>query len=117
MERIQLSSGGQMKYTKVIFILFTALLFTTVYGLLNTEAKEMLSVKVLSIKKCTATPPTIELMQSVAKEMNVEIDLHRVIVETPDEAKKERFIGSPTVQINGLDIDPAARNIQFFGIT
>ncbi len=106
-----------MKYDKVIFILVTALLFTAVNGPLNAEAKEMLNIKVLSIKKCTATPPTIELVQSVAKEMNVAIDLKRVIVETPEVAKKERFIGSPSVRINGLDIDPAARKINSFGVT
>jgi hypothetical protein len=115
--KIQIPCGGQMKYAKVIFILFTALLFTAVYGLLNTEAKEMLNVKVLSIKNCSATPPTIELLRSVSKEMNIDIDLQRVIVTTTEEAKKERFIGSPTVQINGLDIDPDARNILFFGVT
>ncbi|MEE9524803.1 MAG: hypothetical protein V3V59_08670 [Thermodesulfovibrionales bacterium] len=106
-----------MKYAKVILILFTALLITAVYGLFKTEAKEMLNVKVLSIKNCSAAPPTIELVQSVAKEMNVAIDLKRVIVETPEVAKKERFIGSPSVQINGLDIDPAARKINSFGVT
>ncbi len=77
----------------------------------------MLQVKVLSIRKCSATPPTIELVQSVAKDMNIDIDLQRVIVTTIEEAKKERFIGSPTVRINDLDIDPASRNILFFGVT
>ena len=39
------------------------------------------------------------------------------IVKTPEDAVVQRHIGSPTVQINGLDIDPGAREIKQFGVT
>lgn len=77
----------------------------------------MVDVKVLSIKGCQATPPTIELVESVAQEMNIDIELAVQVVETPEQAQENRFIGSPTVQINGLDIEPDARKIEFFGVT
>jgi len=38
-------------------------------------------------------------------------------VKTLEDAIKHRHIGSPTVQVNGLDIDPGAREINQFGIT
>jgi len=77
----------------------------------------MLDVKVLSLKKCEATPPTIALIKEVAGEMGIEMDFKHVIVETPEQALESRFIGSPTVQINGRDIEPTARESDQFGLT
>jgi len=74
-------------------------------------------VKVASLEKCIATDRTILLINEVAKEMGVEIDFEHVIVRTLEDANAHRHIGSPTVQINGLDIDPGARAINQFGIT
>ena len=43
-----------------------------------------------------------------------EIELHRV--ETPEEAERERFLGSPTVRIDGEDVDPSAKDRDDFGL-
>lgn len=64
-----------------------------------------------------ATPPTIALINETAGELGLMIELQRVIVRTALEAETHRHIGSPTVQFNGLDIDPSARDIKEFGIT
>lgn len=77
----------------------------------------MMDVKVLGVQGCEATVKTIDLVKSVAEAMGVHIDLVRVVIETPEQAPKERFIGSPTVRVNGRDIEPAARATQFFGVT
>jgi len=77
----------------------------------------VLDVKVLSLKKCEATPPTIDLIKEVARELDIEMDFKHIIVETPEQARENRFIGSPTVQINGLDIEPSARESGQFGLT
>ncbi len=76
-----------------------------------------MKVKVVSLEGCGATPPTIALVREMAKEMGLKIKLEHIVVKTPEEAKKHRHVGSPTVQINGLDIDPGAREINQFGIT
>jgi hypothetical protein len=43
-----------------------------------------------------------------------EVELRRV--ETPDEAERERFLGSPTVRIDGEDVDPSAEKRNDFGL-
>ncbi len=43
-----------------------------------------------------------------------EVELRRV--ETPEEAERERFLGSPTIRIDGEDVDPAARERDDFGL-
>ena len=108
-------------YFKTTVILLAAVLLWifssgNVYAESGDNAK-MFDIKVLSIKGCQATPPTIELVEAVAKEMNININLNVIVVETPEQAQENRFIGSPTVQINGLDIEPSSREIEFFWVT
>jgi hypothetical protein len=77
----------------------------------------IMKVKVASLEKCSATDFTISLVNEIAREMAVEIDFEHVIMKTREDAIAHRHIGSPTVQINGLDIDQGARGINEFGIT
>jgi hypothetical protein len=77
----------------------------------------IMKVKIVSLEMCGATDFTISLVNEVAREMGVEIDLEHAIVKTREDAIEHRHIGSPTVQINNLDIEPEARNIQQFGVT
>ena len=76
-----------------------------------------MQVKVVSLEKCGATLSTIKLVKETAKKMGIAINFKHVVVRTPEKAKEYRFIGSPTVQIEGLDIEPEARDIVQFGIT
>jgi hypothetical protein len=75
-----------------------------------------LKVKVASLERCGATQPTIDLVTNTAKELGLNIDFQYVAIITPEQAKEHRHLGSPTIQINGLDIEPAARNADQFGI-
>jgi hypothetical protein len=43
-----------------------------------------------------------------------EVELRRV--ETPEEAERKRFLGSPTVRIDGEDVDPTADGREDFGL-
>ena len=106
--------------TAILFILFflSASLCSGSQEKEGTDMKEVtMRVKVVSLEGCTATPPTIVLIKETAREMNIRITLDHVVVRTPEEAQENRHIGSPTVQIEGLDIDPQARSIDQFGIT
>lgn len=76
-----------------------------------------MDVKVVSLEKCNATPPTIALVKELAKEMGISINFSHAIVKNQDDANKHHHIGSPTVQINGLDIDSGARGVTQFGVT
>jgi hypothetical protein len=104
----------------VLVVFCVSLLFAAFSLSCKSYAKgdgKVINVKVLSINGCEATLPTIDLVKSVARELHVEIKLTHVVVETSEQAKKEHFLGSPTVQINGLDIDPGSGEIQYFGVT
>jgi len=103
-------------------ILFLFVFISTILGCSSNDFAQdkvnmVMKVKVVSLEKCSSTNLTISLVNEVAKEMGVEIGFEHVIVKTHGDAIKNRHIGSPTVQVNGLDIDPGAREINQFGIT
>lgn len=43
-----------------------------------------------------------------------EVELRRV--ESPEEAERERFLGSPTLRVDGQDVDPDAAERTDFGL-
>ena len=72
-------------------------------------------VRILFSEGCDNTPPTIDLIDNISSELGIEIDLKMVPVESQDQAQQWKFLGSPTVQVNGLDIEPSARSAVAFG--
>ena len=57
------------------------------------------------------------MIEEIAKRKDIKFSLEVATVTTAAEAAAYRHIGGPTVQINGLDIEPEARSIKQFGIT
>jgi hypothetical protein len=66
---------------------------------------------------CPATPATIRLVENITRVLHVPISLKSVLVETPEQAQALAFLGSPTVQVEGRDIEPEAWARQDFGVT
>lgn len=77
----------------------------------------MVNVKVMSISGCNDTEPTIDLVQQTAEELGIEISFTHEILSSQEEAENHKFIGSPTIQINDLDIDQEMRTSENYGIT
>ena len=78
--------------------------------------KQDVLVKVLSTEGCLHTPPTIKLIQKISDAQGKTIKLEKIVISTADEADEHRFIGSPTVQIDGLDMERSARDSVQFGV-
>ncbi|MFB3818104.1 MAG: hypothetical protein ACE147_10610 [Candidatus Methylomirabilales bacterium] len=76
-----------------------------------------LAVRVLYMDGCAATPPTVALVREVAAALGMPIRLEEVRIETEAQAVDMRFLGSPTVQVNGQDIEREARGALDFGLT
>ncbi len=74
-------------------------------------------VRVLHMAECPATPTAIRLVEDVARSLSVQIAVESFLVETAEQAQAFGFLGSPTVQVEGRDIEPEARARQDFGLT
>ncbi len=57
------------------------------------------------------------MIEEITTERNIGVNLEFVTIKTVEEAIRFRHIGGPTIQINGLDIELDARNIQQFGLS
>lgn len=77
----------------------------------------IVQVRVLSAEGCPNTPATISLIEEAARESLIPIRLETVLIHTQDQADAHRFMGSPTVQVNGVDLDPDMRDKTTFGFT
>ncbi len=73
------------------------------------------TIIVLYNEDCPTTPKTVELIRKCVSEMKVAAQLRQVLVRTQEEADAWRFLGSPTVQVDGVDIEPAVRASRNFG--
>jgi|MudIll2142460700_1097286.scaffolds.fasta_scaffold113397_1 hypothetical protein len=74
-----------------------------------------LNMVILHNEKCPATSKTIELIEQCISESGIQVQLRKKLVSSQEEAKELKFLGSPTVQINGIDIDPGVRDAKVFG--
>jgi hypothetical protein len=65
-------------------------------------------VEILYFDGCPNHEPTRALVEGVAAELHVESEIDLVRVRDPDAASELRFLGSPTVRVNGRDVEPGA---------
>ena len=73
-------------------------------------------IDVLYFKGCPHVDATIELIDDVIAERGFQAQISRVEIRDGEDALRQRFPGSPTVRIDGVDIDPSQRNADRFGM-
>lgn len=79
------------------------------------EMDKTLDMVVLYNEGCPATPKAIERIEECISESGIPVELRKILIRSQKEAEEWRFLGSPTVQINGMDIDPDVRDAKVFG--
>ena len=73
-------------------------------------------VRVLFTEDCPHRAPTLRLVCDVMEELGVESSIEEIAVWNVEQARRLHFLGSPTVLIDGRDIEPARRMDINFGI-
>ena len=66
-----------------------------------------MKIELLYWEGCPSHPEAAELLQRVLAARGVEATIDRREVTTQREAETLRFPGSPTIRIDGRDVDPA----------
>jgi hypothetical protein len=72
-------------------------------------------VEIHYLSGCENVPPTLRLIERVAQKLGIPIELREVKLDSQADFVNLRFHGSPSVLINGQDIDSAARNCTVYG--
>ena len=73
-------------------------------------------IRVISLASWSAASKIIGMIKKITARLKIDSNLELIIVKTIEEAVKYRHIGGPTIQINGLDIEPEARDVEQFGL-
>jgi hypothetical protein len=56
---------------------------------------------------CPSHPQAWKFLQEVMEELSIEAPVEQIEVLTDGDAERLAFPGSPTIRVNGADIDPA----------
>lgn len=70
----------------------------------------MTQIDILYFDGCPNHHSTTELVRDVVRTLGLHVTIREVEVGGSHEAERLRFFGSPTVQVDGRDIDPVLRN-------
>lgn len=75
-----------------------------------------MTINVLYFDGCPSYPVAVELLEKLLGEEGLLVPVRRTQVSSREAAIRERFLGSPTIRINGEDVEPAARARTDFGL-
>lgn len=75
-----------------------------------------MKVELLYFDGCPGYEAMLPAMREVLASEGVEDKIELRSVETPEDAERERFLGSPTIRVNGRDIEPQADDRQDYGL-
>jgi hypothetical protein len=65
-----------------------------------------LVVEVLYVEDCPTFAAALALVQRVVTELGVDAEVRTTVIGDQAAAERARFVGSPTVRVNGRDVDP-----------
>ena len=73
---------------------------------MKTESRQ---VRVVYFEGCPNHEPIVALLQREATALKIPVAITHVKVESEADARREKLLGSPTVLVDGIDLEPAAR--------
>ena len=65
-------------------------------------------IELLYFDECPNWQATLNELRSVLQELHLPEEVHVVRVESEQDAKRVRFLGSPSVRVNGKDVERGA---------
>jgi hypothetical protein len=75
-----------------------------------------MKIELLYFEGCPGWRDAEGLIEAVMQSQGVAAEVELTNVKTQAEAGRLRFLGSPTIRVNGVDIDPVARSSTEYGL-
>jgi hypothetical protein len=70
------------------------------------KPRRRLVIEVLYVQDCPHYRETLAMVERVRVEVGIDTELHTTLVVDQDAADQARFPGSPTVRVDGHDVEP-----------
>ncbi len=74
-------------------------------------------IELFYFEGCPHVEPTLSLANEVLSQLGLSADVRRVEVRSPEDAERLRFLGSPSVRVDGKDIEPGAESRKEYGLS
>ena len=68
-------------------------------------AQNKITIEVQYINRCPNSYEMIKRVREAVNQLDIEINFRDVLVRTAEQAQRMKFRGSPTVLINGIDLE------------
>ncbi len=76
-----------------------------------------MKIQILYFEGCPNHRPAVDLAGEVVAALDVNATIEEVEIKGPEDAMQLRFLGSPTILVDGVDVEPAARSREDFGFS
>jgi hypothetical protein len=76
-----------------------------------------MKIEVLYFDGCPNHLPAMEIVHEILHLLGRKDEIHQVEIRTQTEAEAMGFVGSPSIRINGVDIEPWTRTAETFGVS
>ncbi len=75
-----------------------------------------MKVDLLFAPECSSREETVNSVNEILSALSPQSEIRITIVDSPQKAQALRFPGSPTIRINGKDLEPDADKSLNFGL-
>jgi Domain of unknown function (DUF2703) len=82
----------------------------------HANRRSVMKIEVLYFKGCPNHKPAVERVTAVLKQEGISAPISEVYVRDQSAAETLGFLGSPSVRVNGLDVEPVARSSREYGM-
>jgi len=69
-----------------------------------------MQISFLYFEECPNSDSALKLLKEVLSEKNIKDDIDIIKIESEEDAYRYKFLGSPSIYINGKDIEKERRN-------
>lgn len=76
----------------------------------------LIEIECLFAPGCASRQDTVALVEKMAGELGLAAEIREIVIASPEEAAGSRFLGSPSIRVNGRDIEPEANERTDFGM-
>jgi hypothetical protein len=76
-----------------------------------------MKVDVLYFEGCPKRTPAVERVREVVQAEGLSAEVVQLEIQDEASAEAQGFLGSPTIRVNGVDIEPSARGAKPTGVS
>jgi len=79
--------------------------------------QQQMKIEVLYFEGCPNHLPAVAMVREILRSLGRRDEIHEVVVHSQADAVAMAFVGSPSIRINGADIEPWAHTATAFGLS